>query len=224
MSDQQVPEEGAPEAVDTPQGTEEQQVNWEDRYKEAQAWGTQNAQRAAELERYERVVQGLHSEDAEERRQAAEALGFQFDDEPDEDDGADPYAKRLAEYERRIAEQEARWEQFTTQAQQAEVEQRDLQVISEGLDALQTTLGRKLTQEEIGLLGDAAWSNRDEQGLPNIAAVTETYKGIAQAQAPKPRPKAPQFSSVGREGTQTGGAMTHEQRVERAMERLASGQ
>lgn len=77
-------------AADTPENTPDNtpeagtggppESNWEDRYKEAQQWGTRNAQRVAELERYEQVVTGLNSDDPEQRKWAAEALGLQLEE------------------------------------------------------------------------------------------------------------------------------------------------
>lgn len=79
--------EGAPETtVDTPEGTGtvDQQVaqgNWEDRYKEAQAWGTKSAQEAAELRQYKQLVDDFNSGDAEAQKRAAAALGIELEEE-----------------------------------------------------------------------------------------------------------------------------------------------
>lgn len=72
--------------------------NWEERYKEAQAWGTRNAQRAAELEAEAKLVQALRSEDPAEYTQALRDLGFNVPDpEFEPEGGLDPeIAAKLA--------------------------------------------------------------------------------------------------------------------------------
>lgn len=63
--------------ADTSQETGTPEVNpWEERYKEAQAWGTRNAQRVAELEPEAAIVQALRSENPDEYNQALRELGF----------------------------------------------------------------------------------------------------------------------------------------------------
>lgn len=100
--------------VDTPApGTDTQpdatQTNWEERYKEAQAWGTRNAQRISELEAYEQVVNAWNSDDVEAQKWAAAQLGVQLSDEPTDTpaNGQDPeLLRRLEALETRHATQQ----------------------------------------------------------------------------------------------------------------------
>lgn len=77
--------EGAPtppEGTGAPEGQPHGggQENWEDRYKEAQAWGTRMAQERATLDADAQIARALRSDDPAERQHALEALGFALDD------------------------------------------------------------------------------------------------------------------------------------------------
>lgn len=69
------PPEGAPPAI--PPGYVP-----EDRYKEAQAWGTRLAQERAEFESDAQIARALRSSDPAERQRALEAVGLVFAEEP----------------------------------------------------------------------------------------------------------------------------------------------
>lgn len=69
------------------------QINWQERaeaaekrFADTQAWGTQMSQEASRLrqetEQYNRAVAALASDDPDERRQAAEFLNVELDEEP----------------------------------------------------------------------------------------------------------------------------------------------
>ncbi len=139
----------APQAADTPENTPDNtpeagtggppESNWEDRYKEAQQWGTRNAQRVAELERYEQVVTGLNSDDPEQRRWAAEALGLQLEEEEPAEDTDTGYAPIDPHIEQRLSQFE--------QQQQAQAEQAQF-------DAVRKLVAPEL--KELGLTGEFA--------------------------------------------------------------------
>lgn len=171
MAEQQAPPEDAATAVDTPQGTEQQQTNWQERYENLQPEFTRATQAVSQ---YEQLIGALQSEDPDTRLQAAQVLGLelaaQANQEPDEElSFADEQARK------QLSELQAWKEQLTQGAQQQAQEQRDIDHIGVGLADLQGKLGRDLTDSEQQILGDSAWANRDEQGLPNINAVTEAY-------------------------------------------------
>lgn len=185
------------------QQQDEAQVNWQKRFEDTQAWGTQSAQEATKFrqeadelrQREEQYRTFLTTDDPEARREAADALGFELpDEEPDE------FADPNEELRRRLDAHEARFEQMTQAEQQQAVFNRDVAHIGESLTALGKELQRDLTPHEVQLLGDAAWQNRDEQGLPNIAAVIEMAKPMLAAQ-PQPRPRAPHVPGSGQAAT-----------------------
>lgn len=90
--------------------------NWEERYKEAQVWGTRNAQRAAELEQEAQITRALRSDNAQERQQALEALGLSFVDDGDGDDQLYETDPRM----RAELEELKAWREQTTSQQQSE--------------------------------------------------------------------------------------------------------
>jgi hypothetical protein len=102
--EEQLAPEGTPsEQHDQPDTTAQQ--NWEDRYKEAQAWGTRAAQEAAQ---YRQVIEGLYSEDPAVRQAAAETLGLEIQQEQQQD--GQQYLTR-EEWEAYQAEQQAALQQ-----------------------------------------------------------------------------------------------------------------
>lgn len=188
------------DTITEPQNEQSNQTNWEDRYKEAQAWGTKSSQEAAQ---YRQLIEALQSDDPDTRSYAAQVLGLQLAQQQQHTDDEfedDP----LAEINQRINEIDQWRQQTMSQAQQQATEQRDVEVIGNGLGQLSEQLGRKLTDKEVQLLGDAAWANRDEQGLPNISQVIELFTGIRtedQRSWAQGKRQAPFVSSSGQEAT-----------------------
>lgn len=161
-----------------PEGTpSEPQTDWQKRFEDTQAAYTQGQQKLSEFERdlgeYQKLVGALQSEDPDTRLRAAQILGLELAPTPDEPDEDLSFADEQARKE--LAEIRAWKEQLTQGAQKQAEEQHDIDHIGVGLADLQGKLGRDLTDHEQQLLGDSAWANRDEQGLPNISAVTEAY-------------------------------------------------
>lgn len=203
-------------ATDTPTGDVTEQPTIpdgyvpEERYKEAQSWGTKASQEAAQ---YRQLVEALHDEDPDTRAYAAQVLGIELAPAQEYlDDEGDPTAEL-----RRELEDLKQWrEQTQTAAQQEQTTQRDVQVIGTGLQSLAEKIGRDLTEEEIQLLGDAAWANRDDQGLPNINKVIELYTGVRthdQKTWAKAKRQAPFVSSSGQAATQAPDLDDPQQRV-----------
>lgn len=110
-----------------PDGTQQQAVTEqpqipegyipEDRYKEAQAWGTRASQEASQ---YRQLIEGLQSDDPDTRARSAQALGIEFlDDTPTDDTEPSPYLTR------------EEWEQHQAAQQQREQEQNQNQRIAD---------------------------------------------------------------------------------------------
>lgn len=111
--------------ANTPQdgtGTTDQQANWEERYKEAQSWGTRNAQEAAGLREKAQLIDDWNSDDPEAQRRAAELLGIQLDEEPPASDLEGQYAQ-LDPETRRLLED---FKSTTQQQQQSQQEQQQM--------------------------------------------------------------------------------------------------
>ena len=127
MSDQ-APSVETPEEPLAPEGTpgEQQhdpaettaQQNWEERYKEAQAWGTRAAQEAAQ---YRQVVEGLSSEDPAVREWAAQVLGLELQQEQQEEqDQFAALAAQVAQLQEQLqqSQQESQRESVTAYVEQ----------------------------------------------------------------------------------------------------------
>lgn len=222
MSDEQTPADVQDTSVvATPAGGTEDTINWEQRYHDLHPEFTRKAQRLAQ---FEDALEGLHSDDPDTRMAAAQALGIELAEDEDAsllDDPSQELQQRLARIEQAYAmDAQAR------EAQQAE--QRDLEIIGQGLKTIQEQIGRDLTPDEIGLLGDAAWSNRDEHGLPNISHVGQMYAQTLANVAPRQRPKAPHVSAGGAQAEHASRlgdtSLNHSDRVEAMMEALQANE
>lgn len=142
---------------------EVEQGNWEDRYKEAQAWGTRMAQ---ERSQYETAAQRLEllRNDPDAQREFLSELGYQVESD---DEIPDPNA----DVRRELDEIKA-WKSELTQSQKTEQRrQQDIEVIGAALGNAQKDLGREFTEQEIRILDRAARADRDEQGNPAIGSV-----------------------------------------------------
>lgn len=228
MADQQAPPEGAaPDAaVDTPQpGTEEQPTtNWQERYEHLQPEFTRTTQ---ELSQYRELLGALQSEDPDTRLQAAQILGLELAAEPNQPEDDEDLSFADEQARRELAELKAWKEQLTQGAQQQATEQRDVEHIGAGLAELQGKLGRDLTEQEQQILGDSAWANRDEQGLPNISVVAEAYlqvlNGTVLPAYKKTKPRAAAVAAGGVAGQQVPDRAneTQSERWERMAQQLA---
>jgi hypothetical protein len=223
MSDQQPnPDETQDTSVNTdaPAGDVTEQTdgtNWQERYEHLQPEFTRATQEAAQ---YRQLVEALTSEDQDTRAYAAQALGLELAPPQNTDDGfEDPNADL-----RRKIEEFDQWRQATmSQAQQAQAQERDVAVIGGGIGRLQEQLGRELTEQEVQLIGDAAWANRDDKGLPNIDQVIELYTGIrTHDQKTWAKTKnAPFVSSSGQAATQAPNLDDDQQRQQWMAQQLA---
>lgn len=190
---EQAPVEGTPEQT-------QEQIDWQKRYEDLRPQYDRTMTEAQEARKYREAAEALQSDDDDARRRAAEFLGLEIE-EPEPDLYADPND----EVRRELAELKDQWGQFTQQQQTEQQKQRDVQTVAEGLAEAQDKLGRELLPEEITLLGDAAFYNRNSQGLPDIQAVTEAWLKIREADQKSwaNTKKAPHVATGGQAGTQT---------------------
>ena len=214
--EQETPEVAGPAGTPGEQQAQQAQIDWEKRAHDAQAWGTQVSQEAAQ---YRQLIEGLHSDDPDTRREAAQALGLEFQDE---DEPVDEYADPLDDIRREVEGLKGTLSERDQAAQQAAIQQRDIEYIGQGLEALQKELGRDLDEKEIQLLGDAAWQNRDEQGLPNVTAVSQAFKAVLDGHLQRyaKTKRAPHISPVGQSATEVPDLSTQDGKVAHIMSRL----
>ncbi len=190
MSDEsQAPDVDTPDpAAALEQQPNESTVDWEKRYQDAQAWGTQRAQEASE---YRKIVDGLKSGDPDVFRE----LGLEFEDPEDTtpDDGDDPYAGRISKLEQQLEEQRSAVQQ-----------QQQLQQIESHVERELDKLG-ELDEEDREILVNLAVTLPPlENGMPNVKAAhdrlqardTQAQKRWAQSK------RAPRVSPAGQAGTQ----------------------
>lgn len=205
-----------PETADTPEGTgtgqqTESQTNWEERYREAQAWGTRTAQEAAELRAYKQLVDDWNSDDPEAQKRAAERLGIQLEEDDDDDTLYESQATQaqLSPEDRQLleqfrAQQQTQAEQQQYQAYRSDVDPQLQQMgVPEGLrDAVaEAALNLPGIQTPQGLRPDLEGAVKQIQQFALIAAeLPDVQKQILESYRQTKR--APGVSSAGTAGTQ----------------------
>lgn len=219
MSEQAPQSEDTP-TVDTPNGTDTpdqqaQQDNWEQRYKDAQAWGTRVAQERAEFEQQAQLVQALRSEDPDARRQAAEALGLEFTDEAEDDDT--PYADELT---KRLEALEGQIQQRDQQAQQAQ----QIAQIEQHVEQQLATLNGLDEADREWIVNTAVAMPPTTDGMPDIKAAFEKFTAWETERQKKwaKTKRTHAFSPVGEAGTQQPDLSTHEGKVAHVLGRMAA--
>lgn len=238
MADEQAPLEGTPEPANTPEsgtGTQEQQKapseNWEERYKEAQAWGTRNAQRAAELEQQAQLVADLQSEDPVVQRQALEALGYTVPDD-NETDTQPAYAELDPQTRARLDQFEA----FHTQQQEQADYQQYRSIVDPQLEQMGVPKGLHdvLAEAALGIAPiqtpqgpqpnlKAAYEQLLEAWAPAFAELPQVQDKVKQSWA-KSKPRAAFTSASGKEASQVPDLDKHENRVQYMLEKLQAEQ
>jgi len=213
-------EQDTPTTDDTPiDGTvttdqQAEQQNWEDRYKEAQAWGTRVAQEKAQLEQQAQLVQALQSDDPALRKQAFEALGLELADETDDTQYADPseqLAARLETLEQQLAQQ-------NQQAQQAQ----QIALIEQHVEQQLETLNGLDDSDREWIVNTAVAMPPTPDGMPDIKgaydkfAAWETERQKKWVQSKRAHP----FSPGGKEGTQQPDLGTRQGKVDYVLGRL----
>lgn len=238
MADQHAAAEQAAETESSAQaeiGTQEEtaaaQENWEQRFKDTQAWATQLAQQKVELEARAQVVADLESDDPEKYNAALRKLGFNVPEEEDLEDiptqvGVDPQTRaELDELKQWRQAQEA-----DREAQENEREYRSL--VDPQLQAMNVPKGLW------DLVAEAAWQLDGiptPQGLqPDLEGAMRQVEAMAEHFAELPsvqqramkkwretKPKAALTGVNGAEGTRTPQLETAEDKTDFILEQLS---
>jgi hypothetical protein len=205
------PEQGTP-AVGGPEGAAPaEEIDWqaralaaEDRYGHLQPEYTRTTQEAAtqrdQLQWYELLVT---SEDADIRRQAAEALGFEFEEEQPSEPETDP-VKPLQE---RLDRMEQTQSQRDQEAQDAEYARAMRAVLDERLEELmpgsQSDDGVKFDQDQVLAYAMHALPPA-EDGLPDLQGAYDllTQRQDARQKSWAQSKRAPHISPNGQTGTE----------------------
>lgn len=223
MSDQNAAtQEGEQQIADSSvaeTGTQDQaaqpSVNWEERAKEHQSWGTRLAQENAELRAETELVKALRSEDPEEYNEALRKLGFNVPEEQQQD--YQQQAELDPELRARLAKVDEldQWRQsLTTEHQQQE----SYSSYREDVDPQLTKLG--VPEAFIESVADIAYTElpaiQTPQGpMPDLEGAVQRFKDVAAMFAEVPDvqhtaveawrkgKRAPHTSPVGIAGTQT---------------------
>lgn len=223
----EAPEDGAqapnvetPETAATEAAPTQQEVDWAKRYSDLQPEYTRATQEAAQLRKQAEAYQALlTSEDPDTRRQAAEILGFEIDEETDDTQHQDPYDQLRAEIQALKGEFSQRAQQEQQQAQIAQMEQH--------AENEMNSLG--LPQDDSvrdWIVSRAVALPPAQDGMLDIRAAHQEFEALITAQkkqwADTKRTHA--VSPVGQAGTQTPDwdAMSRSQRDEYMTERIRS--
>ena len=197
----------APENQDTPETSEAVEDNTadapvdipegyipEDRYKEAQAWGTKASQEAAE---WRELVTRAQAGDKE----ALEFLGYESADTEEETDEPEYTTEedRIARLEQQLAERQTAEEEQAQMAQLEEAASRFYDVEFNRLDPK-----KEWTDEYKQLVAAVGDEFLDEDGLPQLDKAHEALEAHAEAEfkkrvEAKRRPQAPTGASPSHE-------------------------
>lgn len=222
MSDQpNTPAEEQIDAANTPQaGTGEPEVNWQEKYKNLEADHTRAAQEAAQLRQQVNQIQ-----DPEHRarlfQELAQELGYQIQDEDEEDPDAELYRDPRVD----------NIEQYLTAREQAEQQEQALDYLEHVTEQELSKLPDDLTQKQKDWITSRALAMdglRDPNGnlIPDIQGAYEEFSDQLVTELKKSwanTKRAPHVSANGKSGTQTVNPadMSDEQMLEWQMQRLA---
>lgn len=212
----QAPSVETPENANTPEGTgtptdqQAARTNWEERYREAQSWGTKSAQEAAELREYKALIDDWNSDDPDAQRRAAERLGIQLDEE--EADAGQEYAQ-LSPADRKLLDD---FNASRTEQQQTQQQEQQYNAYRADVDPQLKTMG--IPEDLHELVAEAALQLpglQTPQGLrPDLQGAVAQIEalGLSVAKLPSVQTKfienyrktkrAPAISSSGTAGTQ----------------------
>ena len=217
MADEQAPTEGTPEhAANTPDqgtGTEGQDTDWQERYTNLQpefTRATQDRDRyRQEVEEYKQLAAALQGEDPEARRQAAERLGLQLIDEPDDTQFADPN-EQLA---RELAELKQWRDEFTGSQQQEQY----VANIEASVEQQLEQIGGLTDKQKDWIVSRAIALPPTQEGLPDIQAAHSEFSELINAEKQswaKTKPRSAFTTAAGKEGTQVPDLNDRQQRVD----------
>jgi len=212
-------EQAAPESASPNEGTgvtPEPQHDWEKDYKELQSWATRVAQ---ENKDYTELSQALQDPEHPRFGEALQRFNLEAP-EPEQDptEYVDPYDQRIAQLEAKLSQAEQ-------QAQAAQEQAKIDNALFEGLNSVQSEIGRDLEEKEIDLLASYAVMNPQEDGLPNVQAAWDLYHGLIDqqtAQVFKNRKNTPKPAAGGVETGKQPDLSTHANKLNYAIERLTA--
>lgn len=195
---------GQAPAVETPDtaaeaAQQQAEVDWAKRYSDLQPEYTRATQEAAELRRQAELYQALlYAEDPDTRRQAAEALGIQIDEETADDTQSEPYLTR---------EEWAQYQAQQRQADQARNEQQSrdqrLGEIEEFVDAQLASIA-DLDEEDADWIVQRAVAKAPlENGMPDVAGAHQDLvaRDLARQKKWAKTKRTHVISPVGQAGT-----------------------
>lgn len=218
----------APDLQGTPDPANQQvadqtqaEIDWQKRYGDLQPEYTRATQEAAQLRRERELYQAMvTSDDPDTRRQAAQELGYQLDDEPDDTQYQDDPVARLEQQLEELRQQ------YTGDRQQAQQQQRlaELEAVAEReMDSLGVPKGQEGNPIRDWIVSRAVALPPNDKGFPDIAAAHQEFEALmlAQKKSWAGTKRAPHISAVGQAGTQAPNLDDDQQRQAWMADRLA---
>src|SRR5262245_41465507 len=226
MSEQGTPLEGTP-AVAGPEGTpgtaeQAPQIDWQDRYQHLQPEYTRATQENAELrQRQELYDLMLSTDDADIRREAAQALGYELaeDETQDYDDADNPFAA----YDERIARLEQSTQARDQEAADAEYAVQVRQIVDQQLNDLE---GLDKDDQDWVLAYAINALPITEEGLPDIQQAYEVFNAreTARQRAWAQTKRAPHIAPNGQSATEVPNLDNRQERQDWIARRLMEGE
>jgi hypothetical protein len=227
MSEQQAPENQDTSAVagpiEAPGATQEQQeIDWQKRHQDLQPEYTRVTQEAAQLRErnalYEQMVDP--DVDADTRRQAAAALGYELPDEEEftpAEEYDDPNEARLAELER------FRDEQRELLARQQEEQQ--VQQLHSWMDS-QLAQEKSLSDQDRGIIKRLAATSDWKDGRPDVEGALQEFQSweLGRQKQWRNTKRAPYVSPGGQSANEVPDLSSHDGRVQYAMQKWQEAQ
>lgn len=180
MSDEPTPDlqdtpapESAPDTGHAP--TDEQIINWEQRYNDLRPKFDQTAQEAAQ---YRQLVEQLTDPDTQ--GQALAALGLEIEDE---DTGE--YEDPTGELQSRLAQLEAQLSERTQAEQQAAEQEALADYVESEIGRIEKDLGDQFDEKEINFIVSRAANTPDHNGYPDVAAAVNDLQEVYKQQQQK---------------------------------------
>jgi hypothetical protein len=223
MSDQGLSAENSPGVVgpEAGTGTAEQQgqpeVDWQKRYIDTQAEYSRGQQELAELRRQQELYDLMIStDDPDTRRQVAERLGYQLEEEPEpEPEYDDPFEK----YNERLG----RIEQSLTQREQTEQDEAYAAEVRSAVDARLDTLGLDKDDQDWVLAYAINALPVTQEGLPDIEQAHSVFvarETERQRQWAKGKRSAPHIAPNGQAATEVPNLDKRQDRVDWMLRRM----
>ncbi len=213
-------EETVEEAETADDSSTQETVDYEKQYKDTQAWGTQQSQKAAQLEAQ---LEALKT-DPDAQRQFLQELGYQIEEEPEEDELD---ADELATLRKELSGLKQQFEQTTSQAQQDREIQRIDDHFESGFARFSKDRGEPLDDNEKAAIIGLALTMPAEDGLPPVEkawdVLEEMWTGRQTKWAASKKPSH-RVSANGREADTKPDLSTTEAKRDFILSRLADSQ